>query len=195
MCRHTRLATWRKWKPFLKRHKRRRGRGSAFWSRCFFPSTDIWTSPTMRGELPVVQEIFWHHYFLFSSNNVRHIHCFFLSVWKLFTVSSIRRWCPLMSKMISNGGRITTVLACRPTGPRLRYVMSFSMIQADKAETQGEWWVPAICQVFTRTKCCDTTNRYQYQPWGGINTPLIFLQLTFKVKHFQFSSMLKKYTS
>lgn len=52
MWRHTHLATWRKWKPYLNSRRRRRGRGSAFWSRPSSPSTDILTSPTTRGKKP-----------------------------------------------------------------------------------------------------------------------------------------------
>lgn len=53
MWRPTRLATWRRWRPYLNSRRRRRERGSAFWSRPFSPSTDIWTSPTTRGEQPL----------------------------------------------------------------------------------------------------------------------------------------------
>lgn len=44
------------------------------------------------------------------------------SVWKLCTMSSTKRWCPSMSKRISNGGRTIAAQACLLTGQRLRCV-------------------------------------------------------------------------
>lgn len=121
--RPTHLATWRRWKPFLNCHRRRRGRGSASWSRLSSPSTDILTSPTMRGEQPS-EDWVWvlgvnaEHVFLC-------IYCVLVSVWRWSTVSSTTLWCPSMSKMILNGGRTTMVLACPLTGQRLKYVTKF----------------------------------------------------------------------
>ena len=43
-----------------------------------------------------------------------------VSVWRRCTVSSIKLWCPSMTRMISNGGRTTEAPACPPTGRRLR---------------------------------------------------------------------------
>lgn len=50
MCQPTRPATWRRWNPFSNSRRRRKGRGSAFWSRPSSPSTGTSMSPTTRGE-------------------------------------------------------------------------------------------------------------------------------------------------
>lgn len=115
MCRPTRPATWKRWNPFSNSHRRRKGRGSASWSRSSSPSTGTSMSPTMRGEqrsacVPIC-DIRW-----------LIIVIIICSAWKRFTMSSTKPWCPSTSKMIWNGGRTTTAPACPPTGPRLRCV-------------------------------------------------------------------------
>lgn len=122
MWRPTPLATWRRWKPFLRSHRRRRGRGSASWSRPSSPSTDILTSPTMRGEQLLRWGLMWRKCIYCVMTNQL---CVFVSVWRRCTVSSTTLWCPSVSKMMSNGGKTITALACQPTGQRSRCVLKF----------------------------------------------------------------------
>lgn len=115
MCRPTRPATWKRWSPSLNSRRRRKGRGSASWSRPSSPSTGTSMSPTMRGEqrsacVPI------------GCIRCLIVVAFIRSVWKPCTMSSTKPWCPSMSKMIWNGGSTTMALACPPTGQRLRCV-------------------------------------------------------------------------
>lgn len=134
MWRLTHPGIWRRWKPFLSSRKRRRGKGSAFWSKFSCPSTDIWTSPTTRGKQDdwVFVKRVWMEKLIPSRCYLcldKHSSPSVCQVWRQCTVNFTRRSCPSMSRMISSGGRTITVPACPPTGQGLRWVVSQSFTQ------------------------------------------------------------------
>lgn len=88
-CRPTHLDIWRRWKPFLKSRRKRRGRGSAFSSKSSCPSIDTWMSPTMKGEQLESLNAYVYKLLISISGSVDCLFIF-VPVSRQFTVSSTK---------------------------------------------------------------------------------------------------------
>lgn len=87
--RPTHLDIWRRWKPFLKSRRKRRGRGSAFSSKSSCPSIDTWMSPTMKGEQLESLNAYVYKLLISISGSVDCLFIF-VPVSRQFTVSSTK---------------------------------------------------------------------------------------------------------